>query len=92
MWIEPTDLTLRGLVAFDTALNLFLLCGFAAGFLGIMAAGKGMQGRERWFWFPQALIVIVMLFCGEALVIEWLTPRVSNPFHVEVAATGFKIL
>jgi len=89
--LESTDLSLRGMIAYDLALDLFLICGVALGFLAVGASQNRSERLLAWLWFPQTGLCLTMLFCGEAVVLDWLTRDVGSAFHTEVASYVFQI-
>jgi len=92
IWIEPTEVTLRGLIDPKIALRLLLLLGIAISLLTIGAGRTRLQPIVNLFWFPKALAFLLMLFCAEAVAIDWLTRRHGSTEHIEIAITSFRVL
>lgn len=92
IWIKPTDLALRGLVDLDLALRIFLLLGAAVSLLAVAACRPRFAAFEKWLWLPHALALLIMLFCAEAVGVNWLTQHINTPAYIEFVVTGFRVL
>lgn len=92
VWIESTDLTLRGLIDFDLALQMFLLCGVAISLLAVASSRSRFGPYLKLFWFPQVLALMTMLVCGKVAAVDWLAETQSTPYYIEIAILAFRVL
>ncbi len=92
VWLESTDLTLSGLMKFDLALQIFLVCGMAASMLTIASFRTRFASHLKWFWFPQVAALLTMLVCVESVAVDLLNDALSSPYYVEMAMLGVHVL
>ncbi len=92
IWIKPTDLALRGLVDLDLAMRIFLLLGAAVSLLALAACRPRFAPFVKWFWLPHSVALLIMLFCAEAVGIDWLSRYINTPAYIEFVVTVFRVL
>lgn len=91
--VEPTSLSLRGLLDLDVAVVIFLVSGVLLSALNIFASRRREAAPVlRAIWFPQALLYLLLMVSAEEILTSWMSARLTPAYYVELVVIGFRIL
>ncbi len=91
--VEPTSLSLRGILDPNIAIILTLACGILLSILGVIANRRDDSDTiQRLLWFPQTILYLIIMISAEEILVSWMTARQTPPYYIETAIIGFRIL
>lgn len=83
VWLTPDEITLSRLIDPGTALRAFLLFGFLLGVMAIASQHLRGTSKQKWVWFPSAILAVMFLFVAEPALNGLLAGRGASPLLAE---------
>lgn len=89
--IKKSEFTLRGLMSYNTAYNLFLVSVVVLLLLNITTTSKRFRRFSKTTWLLQTVFTFLLLLSSEIILVEWLAEK-TNPYSLKSMIRIFDIL
>ncbi|MBO6519307.1 MAG: mechanosensitive ion channel [Rhodospirillales bacterium] len=87
------EISLTQLIDPDFALRAFLLFGFLIGVVGVAGNHFRATSKQKWFWFPTAVLSVLFLFVAEPPLLGVVTGgRNQNPVLADITPYVVRIM